>query len=43
MTIKPSVRNYLLKKIEGLKTDSYYESDIAWLEMEDSKMDLVIG
>ncbi len=43
ITIKPSVRDYLLKKIEGLKTDNYYESDLAWLEMEDSKMDLVIG
>lgn len=43
ITIKPSVRNYLLKKIDALKTDSYYDSDIAWLEMEDSKMDLVIG
>jgi len=43
MTIKESVRNYLLKKIEGLQNDSYYDSDIAWLEMEDSKMDLVIG
>ena len=37
------MRNYLLKKIEGLKTDDYYESDKAWLEMNDSKMDLVIG
>ena len=43
VTIKESVRNYLLKKIEGLKTDDYYESDKAWLEMNDSKMDLVIG
>ena len=43
ITIKPSVREYLLKKIEGLKTDDYYESDKAWLEMTDSKMDLVIG
>ena len=43
ITIKPSVRDYLLKKIEGLKTDDYYESDKAWLEMTDSKMDLVIG
>ncbi len=43
ITIKPSVRNYLLKKIDGLKTDNYYESDWAWLEMTDSKMDLVIG
>ncbi|MBO5562386.1 MAG: hypothetical protein J5939_01555 [Bacteroidales bacterium] len=43
ITIKESVRNYLLKKIEGLKTDDYYESDKAWLEMTDSKMDLVLG
>ena len=43
ITIKPSVRNYLLRKIEGLRTDDYYESDRAWLEMTDSKMDLVLG
>ena len=43
ITIKPSVRDYLLKKIEGLRTDDYYASDKAWLEMTDSKMDLVIG
>ena len=43
ITIKESVRNYLLKKVEGLKTDNYYESDKAWLEMTDSKMDLVLG
>lgn len=42
-TIVPSVRTYLLKKIEGLRTDNYYESDLAWLDMDDSKMDLVIG
>jgi len=43
VTIKESVRNYLLKMIDGLKTDDYYESYKAWLEMTDSKMDLVIG
>ena len=43
VTIKESVRNYLLKMIQGLKTDDYYESMKAWLEMNDSKMDLVIG
>ena len=43
VTIKESVRNYLLKMIDGLKTDDYYESEKAWLEMNDSKMDLVIG
>ena len=43
ITIKPSVRNYLLKKAEALRTDDYYESELAWLDMNDSKMDLVIG
>ena len=43
VTIKESVRNYLLHLIEGLKTDDYYESNKAWLEMNDSKMDLVLG
>ena len=43
LTIKPSVRAYLLKKIEALRTDDYYESEIAWLDMDDSKMDLVLG
>ena len=43
ITIKSSVREYLLKMAEGLLTDDYYESEKAWLEMTDSKMDLVIG
>ena len=43
VTIKESVRRYLLQMIEGLKTDEYFESYKAWLEMNDSKMDLVIG
>ena len=43
ITIKPSVAAYLLSKAEALRTDNYYESSRAWLDMEDSKMDLVIG
>ena len=43
ITIKESVRTYLLKKADALLSDDYYESDKAWLEMTDSKMDLVIG
>lgn len=43
ITIKPSVKNYLLSKADALKTDNYYDSAIAWLDMDDSKMDLVIG
>lgn len=43
ITIKPSVKEYLLRKADALKTDNYFDSGKAWLEMEDSKMDLVIG
>ena len=43
ITIKPSVRTYLLKKADAVLSDDYYESDRAWLEMTDSKMDLVLG
>ena len=43
ITIKPSVKKYLLSKVEALRTDNYYQSDIDWLEMDDSKMDLVLG
>lgn len=43
MTIKESVRNYLLKRAEALRSDEYQESDYAWMDMKDSKMDLVIG
>ena len=43
ITIKPSVKDYLLCKADALMTDNYYESGLAWLDMDDSKMDLVIG
>ena len=43
ITIKPSVKEYLLSKAKALQTDNYYESSIAWLDMDDSKMDLVVG
>ena len=43
ITIKPSVKKYLLTKAQALKTDNYYESAMAWLDMDDSKMDLVVG
>jgi len=43
ITIKSSVREYLLQKANGLLSDRYYASEKTWLEMTDSKMDLVIG
>lgn len=43
LTIKASVKQYLLSKVDALRTDDYYRSDLDWLAMDDSKMDLVIG
>ena len=43
ITDKPSVRDYLLCQAHALKTDNYYVSSLSWLDMDDSKMDLVIG
>lgn len=43
LTIKPSVRAYLLSKIEALRSDDYEASDKLWLSMDDSKMDLILG
>ena len=43
ITIKSSVREYLLQRANGLLSDQYYASEKSWLEMTDSKMDLVIG
>ena len=43
ITIKASVREYLLKMADALRTDHYYEAEKAWLQMTDSKMDLVVG
>ena len=43
ITIKPSVSEYLKKMADAVLTDDYYEANHAWLDMTDSKMDLVIG
>ncbi|MBR4740965.1 MAG: hypothetical protein IK074_07380 [Bacteroidales bacterium] len=43
ITIKTSVREYLLQMAQAVKTDRYYSAQHAWLQMTDSKMDLVIG
>lgn len=43
ITIKPSVAKYLNAKADALLSDDYFDSDKAWLDMTDSKMDLAIG
>ena len=38
-----SFARFLKLKAEALITDDYYEADVAWIEMEDSKFDIVFG
>ncbi len=35
--------HYLKLRAEALRSDDYYDSDLAWMEMTDNKLDLVIG
>ena len=39
----PGMKTYLEKRIEAFKTDDYLESDLAWMDMKDSKIDFVTG
>ena len=39
----PGLKNYLLKRIEAFRTDDYLESDLAWMDMKESNIDIVVG
>ena len=39
----PGLRQYLELRARALRTDEYRESDMAWLDMKDNRLDLVIG
>ncbi|MCD8312883.1 MAG: Zn-dependent hydrolase, partial [Bacteroidales bacterium] len=43
VTENRSLRNYLLRRVEALRTDDYFDSDTTWMEMKDSPIDIVIG
>ncbi len=43
ITPNEGLRNYLQKRVEAFRTDDYFESDMAWMEMKDSPIDIVIG
>ena len=43
ITENPGLKNYLKKRVEAFRTDEYYESDLAWMDMKDSNIDIVIG
>lgn len=39
----PGLKKYLKLRAEALLTDNYYPSDLAWMDMKNSNLDLVIG
>jgi len=40
---EPGLRSYLELRAKALRTDDYRASDMAWLDMKDNRLDLVIG
>lgn len=43
LTTNEKLKNYLELRADALVTDNYQPSDFAWMDMKDSKIDLVIG
>lgn len=39
----PGLKSYLEKRIEAFRTDDYLASDLAWMDMKDSKVDFITG
>lgn len=39
----PSLRNYLQLRAKAIRTDDYFESDMAWMDLKDNNVDVVIG
>lgn len=38
-----TLKNYLILRAKALRTDEYFESDMAWMDIRNSKIDVVIG
>ncbi len=38
-----SLRNYLIQRANSIRTDNYFPSDMAWMDITDSNVDIVIG
>jgi hypothetical protein len=43
LTTNEGMRTYLTERIKAFRTDDYLASDMAWRDMKDCNMDLVIG
>jgi hypothetical protein len=39
----PSFKAYLIERAKALRTDDYYSSDIAWMDIKNSNIDVIIG
>ena len=37
------LKNYLEKRADALRTDEYYDSDVAWMEMKSNTIDFIVG
>ena len=43
LTENEGMRTYLTERVKAFRTDDYLASDMAWMDMKDCNMDLVIG
>ena len=43
LTTNDGMRTYLTERVKAFRTDDYLASDLAWMDMKDCNMDLVIG
>ena len=43
LTSNEGLRTYLTERVKAVRTDDYLASDMAWMDMKDCNMDLVIG
>lgn len=43
LTTNEGMRNYLTERVKAFRTDDYFASDMAWMDMKDCNMDIVIG
>ena len=43
ITENAAFKKYLKLRAEALQTDQYYESDMAWMDMSDNQLDLIVG
>lgn len=39
----PTLKKYLLTRAEAFKTNDYYESDMAWMDLKDHTIEVIIG